>query len=361
MRTTTEHPEHDGARPGPAVGDDDAQSPPVRADWRVIVTRTVHEFRINQCWDLAAALTYYVVLTVCPALLAAAALIGIFGDAEQVAGGALAIMRDLGGEDVAAALTEPLDQLLNASRAGLAFATGLVVTLWTVSGYLGAFGRGMNRILGVPEGRPFWKSRPAMLGAAAVLVLLGSLVAVTLVVSGDVAAAVLGTFDDDVDAEEVLIWDIVKLPVVALLAGLMLAVLYWAAPNVRRPRRRWISIGAGTALGVWVVTTTLFGLYVWNFASYDRVYGVLGGIIAFLLWTWLGNMAVLVGAVLDSEVERARQLRAGIPAHETLRLELRDERLIRINREQREADVRASERMLAAPARAARGGDGADA
>ncbi|MCK8610679.1 YihY/virulence factor BrkB family protein [Agromyces sp. C10] len=316
-----------------------------RPDWQVIATRTMHEFRIHQCWDLAAALTYYVVLTVCPALLAAAALLGVFGSADEVAGGALAAVRDLGGEDVASALTEPLDQLLNASRAGLALATGLVVTLWTVSGYLGTFGRGMNRILGVPEGRPFWKSRPAMLGAAAVLVVLGSLVAVALVVSGNVATAMFRALG--IDDGWVLVWDLAKLPFVAVLAGLMLAVLYWAAPNVRRPRRRWISVGAGVALAVWILTTVLFGLYVWNFASYDRVYGVLGGIIAFLLWTWLGNMAVLVGAVLDSEVERARQLRAGIPAQETLRLELRDERLVRLNREQREADIRASARMLA--------------
>ena len=316
-----------------------------RPDWQVIATRTVHEFRIHQCWDLAAALTYYVVLTVCPALLAAAALLGVFGSADEVAGGALAAVRDLGGEDVASALTEPLDQLLNASRAGLALATGLVVTLWTVSGYLGTFGRGMNRILGVPEGRPFWKSRPAMLGAAAVLVVLGSLVAVALVVSGNVATAMFRALG--IDDGWVLVWDLAKLPFVAALAGLMLAVLYWAAPNVRRPRRRWISVGAGVALAVWILTTVLFGLYVWNFASYDRVYGVLGGIIAFLLWTWLGNMAVLVGAVLDSEVERARQLRAGIPAQETLRLELRDERLVHLNREQREADIRASARMLA--------------
>lgn len=316
-----------------------------RPDWQVIATRTMHEFRIHQCWDLAAALTYYVVLTVCPALLAAAALLGVFGSADEVAGGALAAVRDLGGEDVASALTEPLDQLLNASRAGLALATGLVVTLWTVSGYLGTFGRGMNRILGVPEGRPFWKSRPAMLGAAAVLVVLGSLVAVALVVSGNVATAMFRALG--IDDGWVLVWDLAKLPFVAVLAGLMLAVLYWAAPNVRRPRRRWISVGAGVALAVWILTTVLFGLYVWNFASYDRVYGVLGGIIAFLLWTWLGNMAVLVGAVLDSEVERARQLRAGIPAQETLRLELRDERLVHLNREQREADIRASARMLA--------------
>lgn len=319
-----------------------------RAEWRVVLTRTVHEFRIHQCWDLAAALTYHVVLTVCPALLAAAALIGVFGSAEQVADGVLHVVRDLGGEEVVAAIGEPLDQLLNASRAGLAFVTGLAITLWTVSGYLGTFGRGMNRILGVEEGRPFWKSRPAMLAAAAVLVLLGSLIAVGLVVSGPVATAVLHAIG--IDEEARLAWDLAKLPVLALLAALMLAVLYWAAPNVRRPQLRWISVGAATALAAWIATTALFGLYVWNFSNYDRIYGVIGGIVAFLLWMWLSNMAVLAGAVLDTEVERARQLRAGIHAHERLQLELRDDRLLRINREQRDADVRASAALRPDPA-----------
>ena len=315
-----------------------------RAEWRIVVTRTVHEFRIHQCWDLAAALTYYVVLTVVPALLAATALIGIFGSAEQVAEGALHVVRDLGGDEVVIALTEPLDQLLHASRAGLAFVTGLAITLWTVSGYLGTFGRGLNRILGVPEGRPFWKSRPAMLAAAAVLVLLGSLIAVGLIVSGTVATAVLHALGFDESTAP--IWDLAKLPVLALLAALMLAVLYWAAPNVRRPQLRWISVGAGVALTAWVATTALFGLYVWNFSSYDRVYGMLGGIVAFLLWMWLSNLAVLAGAVLDTEVERARQLRAGVSAQERLQFRLRDDRLVRVNREQREADVRASATML---------------
>jgi membrane protein len=319
-----------------------------RAEWRVVVTRTVHEFRIHQCWDLAAALTYHVVLTVCPALLAAVALIGIFGDSEQFAEGVLLVVRDLGGDDVVAGLTEPIDQLLTASRTGLALLTGLAVTFWTVSGYLGTFGRGLNRILGVEEGRPFWKSRPSMLAAAALLVLLGTLIALGLVVSGPVATAVLHAAGFDEEAR--LVWDLAKLPVLAVLAALMLAVLYWAAPNVHRPQLRWISVGAATALLAWIVTTTLFGLYVWNFAQYDRIYGVLGGIVAFLLWIWLSQMAVLAGAVLDTEVERARQLRAGVAAQERLQLELRDDRLIRINREQREGDVRASSAMRNDPA-----------
>jgi membrane protein len=201
----------------------------------------------------------------------------------------------------------------------------------------------MNRILGVPEGRPFWKSRPAMLAAAGVIVVLGSLVVGGLVVSGAVATSVgrsLG-FDDDAT----LAWDLGKLPVLAALAALIIAILYWATPNVRRPSLRWLTIGAAVALVVWMLTTAAFAVYVWNFASYDRTYGVLGGIVAFLLWLWLSNLAVLAGAVLDTEVERARQLRAGVPAEEVLQLALRDDRLVRLNREQRASDVRASAAM----------------
>ncbi|MFC4827726.1 YihY/virulence factor BrkB family protein [Agromyces aurantiacus] len=310
--------------------------------------RTAHEFRIHQCWDIAAALTYYVVLMACPALLAALAFLGLFGSAEDVATGALHVVRDLGGEGVAQALAEPIDQLLGASRAGLALVTGLALTLWTASAYLGTFGRGMNRILGVEEGRPFWRSRPAMIATAAVLVLLGALIAFGLLVSGAVATAVLHAMG--FDEELARVWDVAKLPVIAVLAGLMLAVLYWAAPNVRRPQLRWVSTGAAIALAIWITTTALFGVYVWNVSHYDRVYGVLGGVVAFLVWIWLSNTAILVGGVLDAELERARQLRAGVPAHERLELELRDDRLIRLNRRQRESDVRASAAMRPAAA-----------
>lgn len=336
-------PDHDRAAPAPR----DSPVRLSRAEWRVVLVRTAHEFRIHQCWDIAAALTHYVVLMVCPALLAALALVGTFGSAERVAEDALHVVRDLGGDDVAAALVEPIDQLLGASRAGLALVTGLALTIWTASAYLGTFGRGMNRILGVEEGRPYWKSRPAMLAAAVVLVLLGSLIAIGLVVSGAVATAVLHALGFDEDLAPV--WDLAKLPVLALLAALMLAVLYWAAPNVRRPQLRWISAGAAIALAAWIATAALFGVYVRNFADYDRVYGVLGGIVAFLLWMWLSNMAILAGGVLDSELERARQLRAGVPAHERLQLELRDDRLIRANRAQRASDVRASAAMRPDP------------
>ncbi|WP_157006977.1 YihY/virulence factor BrkB family protein [Agromyces laixinhei] len=314
-----------------------------RADWRIIVTRTVHEYRINQSHDIAAALTFYGLLTVFPALLAAFALLGIFGSAEAVVADGLQVVEELGGASVADALREPLDQLVNASHAGLAFATGLVATLWAASGYVGSFGRGMNRIYGVKEGRPFWEMRPAMIAVSAVLVVLGAIAAAGLVVTGPVAAAtarVLG-----LDEGVAFWWDLAKVPVLAAIGILVMALLYWAAPNVKRRNLRWLSVGAIVALLAWIVTTALFALYVFGVGTYERIYGILGGVVAFLLWVWLSNLAMLFGAVLDTEVERARQLRAGVPAEEQVRLPLRDDRVIAKNAAKRLRDEHASAGM----------------
>lgn len=321
----------------------DSPARPEAGDWRVILTRTLHEFRMSQSWDIAAALTYYAVLTIFPALLGALALTGIFGSAEAVARTALDVVGDLAGEELAAAVAQPVEQLLDASHAALAFVTGLVLTLWTVSGYLGTFGRGMNRILGVEEGRPFWEARPAMIGVAFVVVLLSSIVAVLLVVSGPVADSVarsIGVTDDFV-----LAWDIAKLPVVVVLVAVIIALLYWATPNVKRRHIRWMTIGAAGALVSWILTTALFAYYVLGVRTYENTYGVLGFAVAFFLWVWLSNLALLFGAVLDTEVERARQLHDGIDAEDRLQLPLRDDRRIQRNREARNADRLASVAM----------------
>jgi membrane protein len=314
-----------------------------RDDWRVILRRTVHEYRINQVQDMASALTYYTVLAIFPALLAVLATVGIFGSAEAGAENVLRVIDDLGGASAAETLREPLEQLANASNAALAFITGLVAVLWVTSGYLGTFGRGMNRIYGVEEGRPFWEMRPAMLGVSAVLVVLGALVAVGLTVTGPVAESVARVLG--LDEGVVFWWDLLKLPVLAGIVIVVMAVLYWAAPNVRRRHFRWFSVGAATALVVWIVTTALFGAYVFGFGAYGRTYGMVGGVIAFLLWVWLSNLAMLFGAVLDTEVERARQLRAGVTAEVRVQLPLRDDRRITKNFVQRATDIRASAAM----------------
>ena len=314
-----------------------------RDDWRVILTRTVHEYRINQVQDIAAALTYYAVLAAFPALLATLAALGIFGSAEAVTEDVLRVIEDLGGSTVIDPLREALAQLLDASQAATAFIIGLVVALWATSGYVGTFGRGMNRIYEVEEGRPFWRMRPAMVGVSAVLLVLATIAGFTIILTGRVAesaARVLG-----LDEGVVFWWDLAKLPLLAGIATLVIALLYWAAPNVKRRNLRWFSVGAVAALLAWMVATGVFGTYALGFGSYERTYGVLGAAVAFLLWLWLSSLTLLFGAVLDTEVERARQLRAGIAAEERVQLPLRDDRLLAKNREQRANDVRASAAM----------------
>jgi membrane protein len=322
------------------VPEPDAPTAIGRAEWRLILVRTWHEFRINQAVDIASALTYYAVLAVFPSMLAALALLGGFGTAEEVTREVLRVVSDLGGESAVKALDDPVEQLLTASHHWFALFVGLGAALWAMSGYLGVFGRGTNRVLGVDEGRPFWRSRPAMLVVAAVVLMLAAAVALLLIVSGPIADAVARGVG--LDEGVVFWWDLAKLPVAAILMATLIALLYWATPNVRRRHFRWLSVGATAALATWLITTALFGWYVVGFRTYERNYGVLGFAVAFLLWVWLSNVAIMLGAVLDSEVERVRQLRAGIAAEERLQLPLRDDRMLLKNRRQRNADVRAS-------------------
>ncbi|MFF2371488.1 YihY/virulence factor BrkB family protein [Agromyces sp. NPDC058110] len=324
---------------------DDSPVKVSRHEWRVVMVRTWHEFRINQGADIAAALTYYAVLALFPAALAGLAVLGLFGTAEDVAREVLRTLADLGGDTFATALKEPVDQLLGASHQWTAIVVGAVGALWSTSGFLGVFGRGMNRILHVQEGRPFWESRPRMVLAAAVVLALGATVGLLVLLSGPVADGVARTLG--LDEGVVFWWDLAKVPVALVLLAATIGLLYWATPNVKRRNLRWFSVGAVAAVLAWVVTTVLFGIYVFGFDTYERNYGVLGGAVAFLLWGWLSNLAIVFGAVLDTEMERVRQLRAGIPAEEHLHLPLRDDRMIRKNRAEREADMRASAALRA--------------
>lgn len=323
--------------------DHDSPAQLSRDDWRVILTRTWHEFRINQVYDIAAALTYYAVLATFPAILATLALLGIFGSAEAVTNDVLRVIEELGGSSVIDPLREAIEQLLNASHAASAFIVGLVGALWATSGFVGAFGRGLNRIYGVEEGRPFWRKRPVMIGISAILLVLATISGFAIVLTGPIAesaARVLG-----LDEGVVFWWDLGKLPVLAAIAIFVIALLYWAAPNVKRRNLRWFSVGAVAALLSWMIATVVFGSYALGFGSYERTYGVLGGAVAFLLWLWLSNLAMVFGAVLDTEVERARQLRAGIAAEDQVQLPLRDDRMIEKNSAQRANDFRASSAM----------------
>ena len=312
-----------------APSPDDPRKPDSPGDlaprsWRYAVRQAWAEFRRDECTDLAAALTYFAVLSLFPALLAVVSLLGVFGQGESTTRTVLDLVERIGNEDAVEQLRQPITQMTETGAAGFALVAGLGGALWSASGYVGAFGRAMNRIYEVGEGRPFWKLRPLNLAITLLSVVLAAVVLLGLVVSGPFSRELgetLGLGD-----ATVTIWNVVKWPLMLLVVVFLVAVLYYATPNVRQPKFRWISVGAGLAIVVWILASAAFGLYVANFGSYNKTYGSLAGVIILLLWLWLTNLALLFGAEVDAELERSRQLQAGIEAEEDLQLPARDTR-----------------------------------
>jgi membrane protein len=305
--------------------------------WKYVARRTLREFSKDQCTDLAAALTYYAVLALFPALIALLSLIGLVGQGPKVVDTLLTIMKNSGLSSAATTIGPTLQQLANTPGAGLALLIGLASALWSASGYVNSFSRAMNRIYEIGEGRPIWKLRPVMLLVTLVSVLLVAAVAVALIVSGPAAQAVGDAIG--LGSTAVTIWNIAKWPVILVVVVFLVALLYYATPNIKQPKFRWLSIGAVFAIVVWVVISALFGFYVANFSSYNKTYGSLAGVIVFLLWLWLTNIALLFGAELDAELERGRELQAGVAAEKSVQLPARDTRNIEKAEEKEQKDI----------------------
>ncbi|MCM0641275.1 YihY/virulence factor BrkB family protein [Cellulomonas wangsupingiae] len=330
------------ARKADAPAPDDPRKPDSPAQlrkpsWGYVLRTTVREFMDDQCTDLAAALTYYAVLALAPALLAVVSLLGLVSDPDEAVTRITDVARDAGAGSAVETLEPILQNLADAPSAGLALVVGLVVALWSASGYVTAFGRGMNRIYEVDEGRPIWKLRPVLFVLTTVLVLIAVLVVAFLALSGPVAESVgsaVGLSDTVVS-----VWQVAKWPLVLVLVVTAVALLYHGTPNVRQPRFRWVSVGALIAIVVWLLASAGLGLYVSQFADYGATYGSLAGVIVLLLWLWVSNLALLFGAELDAELERGRELQAGMAAERTLQLPPRDTRASDKRRARLEKDV----------------------
>jgi membrane protein len=293
--------------------------------WWAVLRRTFVEFKRDNLTDWAAALTYYAVLALFPAMLALVALVGIFGQYPQTTNALIDIARQVSGNNSALnGLEDTINGIVqNKGGAGALLGLGLAGALWSASGYIGAFIRASNAIYGVEEGRPFWKLRPLQLLVTVVMVLLAALVLIGLVVTGPVAEAIGNTVG--LGSTAVTIFQIAKWPLMAGVVLVMLALLYYIAPNKRLPKIQWLSPGAIVALVVWVIASAAFGFYVANFGSYNKTYGTLGGAISLLVWLWITNLAILFGQELNAEIERGRELTAGLPAERDLQLPARDE------------------------------------
>lgn len=316
----------------------DSPSDLTRQSWVFVVRKTVREFSKDQCTDLAAALTYYSVLALFPAMIALLSVVGLVGQGASTVTALLDILRDLGAGDVAETLEPTLVSLSESGgTAGVAFVVGLTAALFSASGYVGSFGRALNRVYGVGEGRPFWKLRPTQMLITLFAVVMVAVIALSLVLTGDVARAVGDAVG--LGGTAVLVWDIAKWPFILGVVMMVVATLYYTTPNIQQPKFRWISVGAAVAIVVWILASVGFGFYVSNFGSYNKTYGALAGVVVFLLWLWLTNIALLFGAELDAELERGRELQAGIPAEEQIQLPLRDSRNTQKAAEKQREDI----------------------
>ncbi|MCY1234651.1 YihY family inner membrane protein [compost metagenome] len=249
-------------------------------------------------------------------------LLGIFGNAQKTTSALLDIVQGIAPGETVNTIRPVVEDLAGSSAAGFTLVLGLLTALWSASGYVGAFGRAMNRVYEVDEGRPFLKLRGTMLGVTVVNLLIVVVLAAMLVLSGPVAESV-GNVIGLGDAF-LAVWNIAKWPVMLVLVIAAIAVLFYATPNVKQPKFRWMSMGSAIALVVFLLASLAFGFYVANFNSYNKTYGAIGGVIIALLWLWILNMSLLFGAEFDAEMERGRQLQAGIEAEETIQLPPRD-------------------------------------
>jgi membrane protein len=277
--------------------------------------RTASEFREDNLSDWAAALTYYGLLSLFPALIAMVSLLGIFGDPRTTTASLTEIITSIGPESAAQTFEGPIDSIVSNQRvAGVAFVLGLALALWSASGYIGAFIRASSVIYETPEGRPFWKLRPLQLAVTLIMVVSMALLAVGMVLTGPIVEAVAGPIG--LSGTAVDIWDIAKWPAMAAIFILMVDLLYYASPNARLRGFRWVTPGSLVAIVVWALASAAFALYVANFGSYDKTYGTLGGLVALLIWLWISNLAILFGHELNSERERSTEIEEGVPRAE---------------------------------------------
>ncbi|GAB3995501.1 YihY/virulence factor BrkB family protein [Nocardioides marmoraquaticus] len=316
---------------------------------KYVLRKTLREFTADNCTDLGAALTYYAILAIFPAMVALLSIMGLFSDPQQTVDTVMGILRPLVSDSVLEPVQGVLEGLAGSGAAGFGLVIGLALALFSASGYVGAFSRAMNTIYEIEEGRPIWKLRPTMFALTLVSVLLAATALALLILSGPLLTSVGNAIG--IGNTAVTVFGIVKWPLLLGVVIVLVGLLYYVSPNVEQPKFRWISVGAAVAIGTWVIASALFGFYVANFSNYSATYGSLAALPIALLYVWITNLALLFGAELDAELERGRQLQAGMPAEEELQLPPRDTAQIKKARAQHDKDVALGRRIRRSAAR----------
>ncbi len=317
-----------------------------RGSWRIALTRAGHGFMRHRGIDAAAALTFFTALATFPALLVLVSTFAFFDNRDAAVNDLVAITGAVLPGDASSDLENVLREMLSLENPGIALAIGLILLIWTVSGFATAFGRVVNTVYEVEEGRQFWSFRGRMILLALLLIVLGTVIAAILITTPQATESILGR--RGIAPLVATVWNVGKWPLLLAVVAVYISLLYYATPNVRHTRLRWATIGSFAAIGLWAVGTVLFAVYIVVAGHYDTLYGSLGGLVTALLWAYLSNAALVAGAEIDAEFVRLRQLARGEAAEETVRLPLRDTSRNHTLARQRDADVAAASRIRAA-------------
>ena len=295
-----------------------------RASWQDTLKRTLREAKEDKLNHWGAALTYYAVLSMFPAVLVLVSLVGLFAEPARVTKVMTDTVSQLGPATAARTFQGPIESITaHRGTAGIMFVVGIVAAVWAASGYVSAFADACNTIYEVDEGRPFWKLKPLQLLVTFVIIMLAAIVALTLVLSGPIVGALGSALG--ISSTVLTLWRFAKWPIMLALVLVIFAVQYYTAPNAKVTGLRWVTGGAVLALLTWIAASIALALYAAHFGSYDKTYGTLGGVVVFLTWLWVTNIAILLGAEFNAETERARQVETGVPgAERRLRLTERD-------------------------------------
>ncbi|MFF5359075.1 YihY/virulence factor BrkB family protein [Streptomyces scabiei] len=316
----------DGTRTGAGTEEGTGVDGPTglpKRSWWAVVRRTAKEFQDDELSDRAAALTYYGVLSLFPAILVLVSMLGVVG--QRATDKILDNIGDLAPGPARDILRDAVVQLSDSGgTGGLLAIVGLLAAVWSASGYVAAFIRTSNAVYDLPEGRPAWKVTPLRIGLTLVLMVMLAASALIVVFTGPLAERA-GTTIGLGDAA-IAVWNIAKWPVLLVLVTLMIALLYWAAPNVRGRGFRWVSPGGIVATLIWLAASAGFAVYAANFGSYNKTYGTLAGAVVFLIWLWLTNLAILLGLEFDAELSRERAIAEGRSATDEPYVEPRDTR-----------------------------------
>ena len=316
---------------GPNTHEPDSPTEIPKRSWLPVGRRLVAQIKHDNLTDRAAALTYYGVLALFPGLLVLVSILGLVG--KSTTNQVISNLGQVAPGSVRSFLTSAIHHVQGRTgTAGIAAVVGIVLAVWSASGYIAAFMRASNAIYNIDEGRPAWKTIGTRLAVTLAVMVLLVVSALIVVLTGQIASQVGKAFG--IGTTAVTIWNFGKWPVLLILVSLMFSLLYWACPNVKQPGFRWISLGGLVAVGVWLIASGLFALYVAASGSYNKTYGSLATVIIFLVWLWVTNLAVLIGAELNAETQHQRVIEAGLPADVDPFIELRDTK--KLDEEQRE-------------------------